>query len=315
LSAETSHPAWLLQRWIARFGEAEARALALADNDPPRIAFRFNERVASKDQTSAWMADRGIVTQDSTLAPDAAIVARGALTAQSEPVRKGWIYLQDEASQLVAHLAAGFPPDPVLKSQISNLKFLDLCAAPGSKTTLLYSLLPDDAQIVAADLHLHRLRTMSELIRRQAAGNIRLIQLDAERALPFDEVFDRVLLDAPCSGMGTLQRHPEIKWRMNAGKIAELAELQKRLIERAARHARPGGLLTYAVCSTEPEEGEGVIAWFRGRHSEFRDMTRERLVEIGIDPSPLLTSSFGARTFPHRHSAEGFFFCTLWKRK
>ncbi|MCI0663436.1 MAG: hypothetical protein L0220_20415, partial [Acidobacteria bacterium] len=127
--------------------------------------------------------------------------------------------------------------------------------------------------------------------------------------------FDFVLLDAPCSGLGTLQRHPEIKWRMNVGKINELAELQKRLIANAAEQVRAGGLFTYAVCSTEPEEGEEMISWFRKNHPEFRDMTRERLVELGLDPSPLLTPSFGARTYPHRQGTEGFFFCVMWRRR
>ena len=123
------------------------------------------------------------------------------------------------------------------------------------------------------------------------------------------------LLDAPCSGLGTLQRHPEIKLRMNEARINLLAALQMKMIENAARSLRAGGLLVYSVCSTEPEEGEEVIAWFRGRHPEFRDLTRERLVELGLDPAPLLTSSFGARTFTHRTGSESFFFCALWKRR
>jgi 16S rRNA (cytosine967-C5)-methyltransferase len=122
------------------------------------------------------------------------------------------------------------------------------------------------------------------------------------------------LLDAPCSGLGTLQRNPEIKMRMNVGRIEELAGLQTRLIANAACQLRAGGLLTYSVCSTEPEEGEEVVAWLRQNNPEFRDMTRERLLEIGLDPAPLLTPSFGARTFTRRHGSESFFFCVLWKR-
>jgi 16S rRNA (cytosine967-C5)-methyltransferase len=102
---------------------------------------------------------------------------------------------------------------------------------------------------------------------------------------------------------------------MSVEKIRELAELQKRMIANAARQVKPGGLLVYSVCSTEPEEGEEVIAWFRQNHLEYRDLTRERLVELGIDAAPLVTARFGARTFPHRHGAEGFFACVLWKRK
>jgi 16S rRNA (cytosine967-C5)-methyltransferase len=157
---------------------------------------------------------------------------------------------------------------------------------------------------------------MKELNARLGLYQINLVQLDATQELPFDlESFDVVLLDAPCSGLGTLQRHPEIKWRTTEAKIAELAELQKRLLDNAARQLRAGGLLVYAVCSTEPEEGEQIIEWFRAKNSGFRDMTRERLAELGVDPLPLLTASHGARTFTHRQGAESFFFCVLWKRR
>jgi 16S rRNA (cytosine967-C5)-methyltransferase len=311
LSVETSHPKWLLERWIKRFGEDEARALALANNAAPRTAFRFNPRRAPEDQTRDWLAEHNITIRDSLLAPRAAVIESGALSAQSEPVREGWIYLQDEASQLVAHLAASDD----LKSQISNLKLLDLCAAPGGKTTLLASLLPQNALLVTADLRAHRLRTMRELGARLGVRRLNFVQLDATSELPFTDDFDLVLLDAPCSGLGTLQRHPEIKWRTSEARINLLAALQMKMIENAARNLRGGGLLIYSVCSTEPEEGEEVVAWFRRNHPEFRDLTRERLAELGLDPAPLLTSSFGARTFTHRHGSESFFVCALWKRR
>ncbi|MGE0127273.1 MAG: 16S rRNA (cytosine(967)-C(5))-methyltransferase RsmB [Blastocatellales bacterium] len=315
LSVETAHPPWLLERWVKRFGEEEARAMALANNAAPRTAFRFNTRRADEVQTRDWLAEHGVVIRDSDLTPRAAVVESGFLAPQSEPVREGWIYLQDEASQLVAHLA-GIQSNN-LKTQGSSLRSLDLCAAPGGKTTLLASLLPAGSLIVAGDLRLHRLRTMRELSERLGFDKTCIVQFDAARDLPFDQegVFDLVLLDAPCSGLGTLQRHPEIKLRMSEDRIGNLAELQKRLITNAARQLCVGGLLVYSVCSTEQEEGEEVIALFRQDNPEFRDMTRERLVELGIDPSPLLTPTFGARTFTRRHGSESFFFCVLWKRK
>jgi 16S rRNA (cytosine967-C5)-methyltransferase len=318
LSVETSHPPWLLERWIERFGQEEARAMALANNIAPRAAFRFNTLRASQARTREWLAEHNIAIRDSELAAGAAVIESGFLSPKSEPVREGWIYLQDEASQLVARLAGD--QSGGLKSQISILKLLDLCAAPGGKTTLLASLLPANALIVAGDLRHHRLRTMMELNARLGVDNIHLVQLDATRDLPFTQslnqggVFDLVLLDAPCSGLGTMQRNPEIKMRMNVGRIEELAGLQMRLIANAAGQLRAGGLLVYSVCSTEPEEGEEVVAWLRQNNPEFRDMTRERLLEIGLDPAPLLTPSFGARIFTRRHGSESFFFCVLWKR-
>lgn len=324
LSVETSHPLWLLKRWQARFGEPETRALALANNAAPRVAFRCNVQRASEAQTLDWLAAHEIKARASVLAPHAFVIESGSLSAQSPPVREHWVYLQDEASQLVAHLlaatASGSSPGSSIAAEVATptqqqLKLLDVCAAPGSKTTLLASLLPSNACIIAADLHAHRLRTLQELSSHTGITNLQLIQLDATRPLPFAESFDLVLLDAPCSGLGTLQRHPEIKWRVSKTKIAELAELQTQLLAQAAQQVRPGGLLAYSVCSTEPEEGEEIVAAFRQTHTEFRDVTRERLLELGIEPAPLLTPTFGARTFPHRQNAEGFFVSLLWKRK
>lgn len=316
LGIETSHPSWLLKRWQARFGEHKTKDLAASNNATPRTALRFNALQADPAQTRAWLEQNGVSLTASTVAPEAFVLTAGKLSAQAEPLRQGALYLQDEASQLIAHLVAA-------KSSAAtpDLQCLDLCAAPGSKATLMATLLPADAQLVACDLHAHRLRTMDELRERLGIFNLQLKQLDATQELPasFVENFDHVLLDAPCSGLGTLQRHPEIKWRLTEAKIKELAELQKRLIANAARCVKPGGLLTYAVCSTEPDEGEEIVAWLREQQAaagyEFRDMTRERLIELGLDPTQFLTSSFGGRTYPHRHGCEGFFFCVLWKRR
>ena len=316
LGIETSHASWLLKRWLARFGEAAAKELATANNTTPRTSFRFNALQADPVQTREWLAQNGIGFEPSKVAPQAFVITEGKLSTQTDLILAGAIYLQDEASQLIAHLTANN-----LQSQISNPQYLDLCAAPGSKATLLASLLPADARIVACDLHAHRLRTMDEMRERLGVFNLELKQLDATQELPvnFVENFDLVLLDAPCSGLGTLQRHPEIKWRLNEAKLKELAALQRQLLANAARCVKPGGLLTYAVCSTEPEEGEEVVAWLRAQQQtagyEFRDMTRERLVELGLDPTNFLTGGFGGRTYPHRHGCEGFFFCVLWKRR
>lgn len=310
MSVETSHPVWLVKRWIARLGEEEARELALANNQVPTVSFRFNSKRKPIDEVKAEFEGRKIKIRPSNLTPEAWVIEDGSLLAKSEPVQQGWVYLQDEASQLIGRLAV----KQVGENQPA--KILDLCAAPGSKANLIAAELSADSRVVAADLHQHRLRTIQELSARLGVETINPIRLDAARDLPFaPETFDLVLLDAPCSGLGTLQRNPEIKWRMNESKIAELADLQKRLLTNAARQLKPGGILLYSVCSTEPEEGEEIVAWFRRQNPEYRDFTREQLIALGIDPAPLRTSTFGARTFTHRHHSESFFFCVLWKRR
>lgn len=312
LSIETAHPQWLLRRWRKRLGDDEARLLASANNHAAPTAFRFNERVHSEEQTRAWFTANEIQLRNSALVPKAAVIEAGRLSVNSDPVQANWIYLQDEASQLVAHLLARNP-----QCESRNLQFLDLCAAPGSKTTLLASLLPESALIVAGDLHLHRLQTMRALAARAQTLHVNVLQLDATEPLPFAVAtqFEGVLLDAPCSGLGTLQRHPEIKWRVTEARLAELAALQKRLLENAAQQVRAGGLLVYSVCSTEPEEGEDVIAEFCAVQPEFYDVTRERLQELGLEAEEFLTPSFGARTFPHRQGCEGFYICVLARKR
>ncbi len=308
LSIAASHPRWLLERWIKRFGFDEALALATTNNEAPRMAFRFNRKVQSEVETRAWLQSQNIEFRASAICPDAFVIEAGKLSAQSGAIKNSWLYLQDEASQLVAHLLAENP-----KSKIPNPKFLDLCAAPGSKTTLVASLLSEDAMIVACDLYLHRLQTMCELAKRANIANINLLQLDASTSLPFaaEMKFDFVLLDAPCSGLGTVQRHPEIKWRVTADKIGELATLQKMLLGNVAAHVAAHGFLAYSVCSSEPEEGEAVIVEFLAAHPHFQDVTRERLQALGLAPEIFTLAAHGVRTFAQRHRSESFFVCVL----
>lgn len=311
LSVAVSHPKWLLQKWADRFGFDEARALALANNNAPQTAFRFNTRVQSEAATREWFTAHDISLRNSLLVPNAAVI-EGGLSSHSEPLQKGWIYWQDEASQLVAHLLVTQAPPAIQTPQL-----LDVCAAPGSKTSLLASLMPTDSLIVAGDLHMHRLQTMRELAAHAKLSNLNFLQLDATKSLPFasETKFDFVLLDAPCSGLGTLQRHPEIKWRMTEAKINELAALQKTLLANAATQVCAGGLLAYSVCSTEPQEGEAVIADFRAEHAEYEDVTATQFMRLGLDPVEFLTATVGARTFTHQQACESFFVCVLQKQK
>lgn len=307
----TSHPAWLLRRWSERLGEDEANQLAMAANRTPAAAFRFNPVRAPVDQTTAWLGANNISFRGSRLVSDAYVIESGHLPPDAEAVSKGWLYLQDEASQLVA--AAALDLREISKNRT---RILDLCAAPGSKATLIASRLQGDSIIVACDLHLHRLRAMQTIAARLGVTRLQRTALDASTTLPFRaSSFESVLIDAPCSGLGTLAKHPEIKWRLGENNLRELANLQSDILTNGASAVRRGGLLTYAVCSTEPEEGEDVIAKFKSGHPEFRDVTRERLVELGVDWEPLLTSQFGARSFTHRQGSESFFLCVLWKRQ
>lgn len=290
LAIETSHPAWLLERWVNAFGHAEAAAFALANNEAAPVAFRVIPRRAKESEVLEELRAAGGVLLQSVIAPDAWRI-EGAGGSLRRLAREGKIYLQDEASQLVAH---------VLDAQAQE-RVLDVCAAPGSKTTHVAVRTPELSLLVAGDRYEHRLRTVLEAGARQEIKTLRAVVHNAESSLPFKESsFDRVLVDAPCSGTGTLRRNPEIRWRITDTDISELAARQKRILSNAARMVRRGGRLVYSTCSVEWEENEEVVASFLEENPEFQPLS------LNV-PATLKSRGASIRIWPHRQGADGFF--------
>jgi len=289
LAIETSHPQWLIERWIKAFGKDEAERFARANNEAPPVAFRIVRR-ESIDEVLNELSAAGASLETSKIAPRAWRI-HGATALLQKLAREGKVYLQDEASQLVAHVVDAKKDERVL----------DVCAAPGSKTTHMATRTPDLSLLVAGDLHEHRARHVVEAARWQGIENLQIIVHDAERFLPFNEnSFDRVLVDAPCTGTGTLRRNPEIRWRITALDITDLAERQKRTLNSAARMVKPDGRLIYSTCSVEPEENEEVVADFLNSHARFK------LIRVKV-AAALQTAEGMARVWPHRDGADGFF--------
>jgi 16S rRNA (cytosine967-C5)-methyltransferase len=287
LAIETSHPPWLLERWVEAFGPDEAAAFARANNEAPPTAFRV---VAGGREVLDELRAAGGDLHPSHVAPGAWRV-EGAGVKLRELARDGKIYLQDEASQLVAHALDGRAGERVL----------DVCAAPGSKTTHVATKTRDLSFIVAGDLHGHRLRTVREAASRQKVENLGLVVHDAEGPLPYrDDTFDRVLVDAPCTGTGTLRRNPEIRWRITARDVSILSARQGRILGSAARVVRPGGRLVYSTCSVEPEENEMVAARFLAAERDFKPLPL-------TEPANLRSAGGHLRAWPHRDGADGFF--------
>lgn len=300
LAIVTSHPKWLLARWVEAFGATEAEALARADNRPPPVAFRVNERRARSAEVRAQLQASGVEVQASEIAPGAWRVVGGTGGAVLRALAQaGVVYTQDEASQLVAH---------VLDVQ-AGARVLDVCAAPGSKTTHVAGLAGARALVVAGDLYEHRLRTVIEAATRQQLTNVCVVAFDAEQPLPFtDASFERVLVDAPCTGTGTLRHNPEIRWRLMPADIAELGARQQRILMNGARVLRPGGRLVYSTCSVEPEENEGVVAAFLKEHTDFNTL------QVNA-PAQLLTATGALRTWPQRDDTDGFFVAVLERQR
>jgi 16S rRNA (cytosine967-C5)-methyltransferase len=294
LGVATSHPRWLIERWSSAFGQAEARAFAEANNEPAPTAFRVVRHRADASDILQRLIDAGAELTASDVVQDAWRIRR-VNQLLLELAAHGQVYLQDEGSQLAA---------TVLDAH-ANQKILDLCAAPGSKTTQVADIAGDSSEIVACDLYDHRLNSICAAAALQNLRNIRLLQLDGLQRLPFPEAsFDRILLDAPCSGTGTFRRNPEIRWRISAADIEQLAKSQETLLKNAAKVLRRGGRLVYSTCSVEPEENEAVVAKFQAAHPEFQT------IDLQVSSS-LKTSTGAVRTWPHRTGSDGFFICAM----
>lgn len=298
LAIETSHPVWLVERWVKAFGFAEAEKFAHANNEAPPVAFRL----AAKDEDEQAVLDKlreaGATLSLSKIAPQAWRV-EGASATVRKLALDGRIYLQDEASQLVAH---------VLDARVGE-RVLDVCAAPGSKTTHIASISPESGLIVACDLHEQRLRTVLASEKRAGMKRICAVVHDATATLPLtNESFDRVLVDAPCTGTGTLRRNPEIRWRISDHDIWDLAARQRLILANAANAVRRSGRIVYSTCSVEPEENEEVVKAFLQDHTDFKQ------VAVSL-PESLRSADGSARTWPHRDGADGFFIAAFERKE
>jgi 16S rRNA (cytosine967-C5)-methyltransferase len=309
-----SHPTWLVERWLARFGEPETRSLLEANNRAPRLTAAFLDPSAPERMTAAleklgfqpapgrWL--RSAVEFRRAAASGAEGGPRRALTLSTQS-RLDWFW-QDEASQMI----------PLLVDLPAGQRVLDLCAAPGGKTArLLQQSGTSPGKVVACDVHLHRLRQMREFLEGLGAGQAGYVALDGTIPLPFGVQFDRILVDAPCSGTGTLARNPEIRWRLRPEDLPALAEKQKLLLRQALERLAPGGRLVYSTCSLEPEENEKVVAAALEMRPGLRIVSGDAALtphlRPGVDARPLFDAQGNFRTLPWAHGTDGFFAAVL----
>lgn len=298
IAVETSHPAWLIERWANAFGLDNAKAFAAANNEAPPVAFRLAGRHVVESEVLGKLRSAKAVVTSSPVAPGGWRI-EGAGAQLRELARQGLVYIQDEASQLVAHALDARKGERVL----------DACAAPGSKTTHIAALMPDLRLLVAGDVHAHRLRVVREAAERLSINPLQLALYDATAPLPFTAgTFERVLVDAPCTGTGTLRRNPEIRWRISPSDVALLSVRQQQILHNAARTVVVGGRLVYSTCSVEPEENEAVTAAFLQANDDFRPL------RISVPAIMQNEQGTAARTWPQRDGADGFFIAAFERR-
>lgn len=296
LGVTHSHPEWLVARWLGRYGFEAAERWVRFNNDAPALTIRVNRLRTSREAAIAALLADGIETEPTRFAPDGLTVVRG------NPLRRpadGLVLVQDEASQLVPAFVGAQPGE----------RILDLCASPGGKTLAMAADMNDTGLIAASDVRPGRLALLRDTVHTAAARCVSVVRVPTTGPLPFAARFDAVLVDAPCSGLGTVRRDPDIRWRRSEADLERLARDQVTLLMRAAEVVRPEGRLVYATCSSEPEENDAVVAAFTAARPDFC------LRDLRARASPVIASLIDGhgffRTTPSEHGLEAFFAALL----
>jgi 16S rRNA (cytosine967-C5)-methyltransferase len=318
LSIRHSVPLWLCQRWVHRLGFEQAEATCQTTSCVPSVAMRVNQRRLTREVFLDRLGQQGISAHPTMISPVGVVLEKGQLVTSLPGFQEGDFYIEDEAAQLIPPLLDPQPGDLVL----------DACAAPGGKTTHLAELMDDQGQIVAMDRQKARLELLQENCRRlgitivtEVLGDVRK-PLEALRTLckggkssrptmAPDGLVDRILLDAPCSGLGVLRRHPEAKWNKHTAMFLRHQSLQKEILEAVAAVLRPGGVLVYSTCSTEPEETEDVVTHFCHVHTGWmRESVAPWLPSTAL---PFVTAHGALSTMGNECGMDGFYAARLRK--
>jgi 16S rRNA (cytosine967-C5)-methyltransferase len=305
LTVRWSHPRWLVERWVVAYGLDEAERLLQANNEAAPSVLRLNRTKGDAAALLARLRGAGVDAMPARFAPCGVQLEQGAGPETLPGFDEGLFCVQGEASQLV-----GFLVGPA-----SGARVLDACAAPGGKTTHLAELMDDRGEVVALDVHRSGVGRIARLADRLGLSSVRAQVADASVWQPEGwrpgtvGPFDAALVDAPCSGLGTLRQHPEVRWRRTPSDVAALARLQRDLLSHVAAFVRPGGILVYATCTLSREENEDVVAAVLGADTGL----------VMDDPRPLLPEPARGlvgpdgclRTLPHRDGLDGFFAARL----
>jgi 16S rRNA (cytosine967-C5)-methyltransferase len=295
LAVAYSHPRWLVERMIDWYGSDGAERVMAADNEAAPNAIRLNLARSTRDEIVARLAADGMEIDSGGRFPETAILV-GAPRFDCDSYRAGLFYPQSEASQLIARMLA--PRE--------GATVVDLAAAPGGKTTHLAELAGASGSVAALDLNFGGLRNARALAARMGDRNVAFVRADTATAIPLRaRSADAVLLDAPCTGLGTLREHPEIRWRVGPADPARMSSVQARMLANAAALVRPGGAIVYSVCSAAPEEGEHVVRAFLRDRPEFRLAAPPP--EIARALADLIDADGILRTRPDRGGLDGFF--------
>ncbi|PLT34259.1 16S rRNA (cytosine(967)-C(5))-methyltransferase RsmB [Bacillus sp. V5-8f] len=302
LSIETSHPIWLVKRWINQFGFEKTKEMCEINLVAPLQSARVNIKKLSRDEAISALTEEGYHVEKSEVAPEAILCLRGNL-AYSESYKMGYLTIQDESSMLVAHALGAAGNDMVL----------DCCAAPGGKTTHIAEGLTT-GQVNAIDLHEHKVKLINEQAERLGLRNIKTYAADSRKVgeIFSKEGFDRILVDAPCSGFGVMRRKPDVKYTKSPEDVSRLSAIQEQLLDASAPLLKKGGRLIYSTCTVDREENERVAASFLEKHPEFEaDVTLADRLPENVKP---FVEGYFLQVFPQYFSSDGFFIASFRKK-
>ncbi len=296
LAVVESHPTWMVKRWIARFGYDETKKLLAANNERPDLTLRVNRLKIDFNYFLSQLEQHQIQFTRSEYLDFFVRVKHMAGIGGSDMFRQGFFVVQDESAGLVVKLLDPKPGDRVI----------DMCSAPGGKTTFIGELMRNVGEIVAVDRYETRLNLVKSACQRLGIANAHFIAADATTVQTAPA--ERVLVDAPCSGLGVLSKKPDAKWKREPEDLVNLVQTQRAILENAAKHVKSGGVLVYSTCTTEPEENYDLIKSFLTDHSEFSVEGASQFVD-----SRIVSADGYIETFPHRNAMDGSFAIRLKK--
>jgi 16S rRNA (cytosine967-C5)-methyltransferase len=303
LAVETSHPIWLVKRWVKQFGMDEARKMCETNLLPPEQTARVNIARITVEEAIERLRQEEVEVTNGDVAPEAIKAVKGNL-AHTLAYKEGYLTIQDESSMLVAK-ALGAK---------ENEYVLDSCAAPGGKSTHIAELMHNTGQVVSLDIHDHKVKLIQEQAERLHLTNIQTKVLDSRKVSEYfeKESFDKILVDAPCTGFGVLRRKPDIKYAKTENDIRQLAKIQREILAAVAPLLKKGGILVYSTCTIDQEENSDVIEDFLRHHPQFNldETLKERLPEK-VRP---YVSEGKLQILPHYFGSDGFFIASLRKK-
>ncbi|WP_456275543.1 16S rRNA (cytosine(967)-C(5))-methyltransferase RsmB [Bacillus sp. AK128] len=305
LAIEMSFPIWMVARWVKQYGLEETKKLCEETLLPPVPSARINSSLTTTQQVIDELEEAGIQARTGHLSKDAIIIDKGNF-AYTSAYEKGFLTIQDESSMLVGRALGPKENDVVL----------DSCAAPGGKTTHIAELLENTGKVISVDLHDHKVKLINDQVRRLQLTNVETIVMDSRRLDEKyePESFDRILVDAPCSGLGVIRRKPDIKYQKVENDIQSLASIQLKILEAVAPLLKKGGTLIYSTCTMDKEENDEVVESFLKTQSTFeRDSSlAERLPEKIRGNAEYNGAQI--QILPHHFGTDGFFISSLRKR-